>query len=150
MFKNENEKRKLVLDELKQFTKSSDVYKLANNLNKILKTPEQRELIEGIIPFIPHRHRLKFRSLMLIDESKNKAQKTRRKNIDDLSFKKDSKLALNAVKNESILYNYNPINKHPFESTAQADGRPIINISYASPHSRSETAVAQPPMGKRY
>lgn len=63
MFANDQNKRKQVIAELKSYTESGDIYKLSNNLNSLLKTPQQRQLINEIKPFIPLKHQVLFESL---------------------------------------------------------------------------------------
>jgi hypothetical protein len=60
---NEPEKQKYIINELKVFSDSGDVYLLAENLNKILKKDHQRVLLEEIKPFIPGRQRSLFDNL---------------------------------------------------------------------------------------
>lgn len=63
MFENEPEKRKLVLNELKDFTETGDMYKLTSKLNSVLKTPQHRILLNEIKQFIPSKQQALFENL---------------------------------------------------------------------------------------
>ena len=102
---------------MKSYTNNNDVYKLAENLKNLLKTAEQRVLIDYIIPFIPKKHQIKLRSL------------TR----DDL-FKKEDSFNLNSSQNStsrSILYSYKP-SKTKCDSSVQTEIEKEFNIRYSN------------------
>ena len=53
IFDNEPSKRKYILDELRIFNETKNIYKLVENLNATLTTPSQRLLLDEIKIFIP-------------------------------------------------------------------------------------------------
>ena len=63
VFLNDPDKRKCIINELKHFTERGDMYKLTDNLNKILRSLQQRVLLERIKPFIPIRQQALFEHL---------------------------------------------------------------------------------------
>jgi hypothetical protein len=60
MFENEPDKRKQIINDLKEFTDNGDMYKLASSLNDVLRTPQQRLILGQIKPFIPLRQQALF------------------------------------------------------------------------------------------
>lgn len=53
LFSDDPEKRKFIINELKQYTDAGDMARLASSLNSVLVTPQQRALLNDIKPFIP-------------------------------------------------------------------------------------------------
>jgi hypothetical protein len=50
---NEPKKHKFILNELKRYTETDDAHGFINQLNIVLKTPEQRMLLNFLKPFVP-------------------------------------------------------------------------------------------------
>jgi hypothetical protein len=96
----------MILNELKAFTKNNDVYKLAANLKKIIKTAEQRVIIDYIMPFIPQKHQIKLKSLT--------------HDVDELIKKQDSFNSSQNSISRSILYSYKP-SKTKCDSSVQTE-----------------------------
>lgn len=53
IFSDEPDKRKFIINELKEYTEQGDMNRLAASLNSVLVTSQQRSLLEEIKPFIP-------------------------------------------------------------------------------------------------
>jgi hypothetical protein len=51
---NNSNKRREIMDELKSFTQTADMPMLTRNLNNLLKSPQERLLLEQIRSFIPN------------------------------------------------------------------------------------------------
>lgn len=115
VFGNESEERKIILNELKEYTISNDIYKLATNLNNLLKTKEQRVLIESILPFIPQRHQEKLKSLM----SNEVVLKNHAAAIGAIEIKLPNSDKKNSV-SKDVLYSYKPC-KTQSDLTIHAD-----------------------------
>lgn len=71
VYKNEPEKRKNIIMELKKYTDSGDMKALTTNLNNVLKNPQERMLLDEIKRFIPIRDQALFDSLIENSTSQN-------------------------------------------------------------------------------
>lgn len=69
IFSNEPDKRKFIINELKEYTEQGDMNRLASSLNRVLVTPQQRLLLNEIKPFIPSKQQTLFDNLTSLHNS---------------------------------------------------------------------------------
>ena len=69
IFSDEPEKRKFIINELKEYTEKGDMNRLASSLNSVLVTPQQRALLTDIRPFIPAKQQSLFDHLTSLHNS---------------------------------------------------------------------------------
>lgn len=69
IFSDEPEKRKFIMNELKEYTEQGDMNRLASSLNSVLVTPQQRTLLQEIKPFIPIKQQSLFDHLTSLHNS---------------------------------------------------------------------------------
>lgn len=69
IFSDEPEKRKFIMNELKEYTEQGDMNRLATSLNNVLVTSQQRTLLQEIKPFIPIKQQSLFDHLTSLHNS---------------------------------------------------------------------------------